>query len=72
MTLDMMETGGVGVVREILDAALRRRLWALGIFPGATVRASYRAPAGDPRTYEFASACVALRKKDAGSVVLWD
>jgi len=46
----------------------RRRLLDLGIRPGATVRAEYSAPGGDPTAYRVCGAMIALRREQAQQI----
>ena len=72
MTLDKLIPGERGLVRKINDHILMRRLIALGFYEGGEVRCAFSAPSGDPAAYEYAAGCVALRRRDAGKVELWD
>ena len=64
--LDKFEIGESGVVKSVGgDGKIRRRLFDMGVTPGAKIYMRKRAPLGDPieitvRGYEFS-----LRKVDA-------
>ena len=72
MTLDMLSPGERALVRFINDDILTRRLLALGFAAGGEVKCAFAAPCGDPVAYEYGSLCVALRRRDAAKVELWD
>ena len=72
MTLDMLSPGERALVRSINDDILMRRLTALGFAAGGEVKCAFTAPSGDPRAYECGSLCVALRRRDAARIELWD
>ena len=72
MTLDMLLPGERALVRSINDRTLSRRLLALGFAAGGEVKCAFAAPSGDPIAYEYGSLCVALRRRDAAKVELWD
>lgn len=71
MTLDMLLPGDTAIVRLIDDQILRGRLVALGFTEGGEVKCSFTAPSGDPVAYEYSAGCIALRRSEARSVVLW-
>lgn len=72
MTLDMLSPGERARVRSINDDILTRRLLALGFAAGGEVRCAFAAPSGDPRAYEYGTLTVALRRRDAARIELWD
>ncbi|HHW07062.1 MAG TPA: ferrous iron transport protein A [Clostridia bacterium] len=51
---------------------LRRRLLDLGFVPGAIVTVVRRAPWGDPTAYLVRGAVVALRREEAGFILVGD
>lgn len=71
LTADQLAPGAMGrVIKLTLTGALRRRLFDLGLIPGAEIRRRYTAPSGSPIAYELQGAVVALRKGDASKVVV--
>ena len=72
MTLDKLKPGESARVREVVCADLRSRLLALGFAAGCAVTCDYTAPSGDPAAYSFGAGQLALRRRDAGKVELWD
>ena len=72
MTLDKLKPGEKALVRRINDDILTRRLLALGFAEGTEVTCAFTAPSGDPAAYEYGAGRVALRRRDAGKVELWD
>jgi Fe2+ transport system protein FeoA len=48
----------------------RRRLMDLGVIPGTIVAAEMASPMGDPTAYRIRGALIALRKDQAGLIVI--
>jgi len=48
----------------------RRRLMDLGLIPGTIVAAEMDSPMGDPTAYRIRGALIALRKDQAGLIVI--
>jgi DtxR family Mn-dependent transcriptional regulator len=72
-TLACLDLGEQGVVLGISPAcrgAERRRLFDLGVLQGATVKAEYRSPSGDPTAYRIRGALIALRKEQADYIFI--
>lgn len=63
-----MTPGQAGRVAGIAPGALRARLLALGVTPGAQVRVVRAAPLGDPIEVEVRGARLSLRRAEAGAV----
>jgi DtxR family transcriptional regulator, Mn-dependent transcriptional regulator len=63
--LDLGESGKVLGISPACRGAERRRLLDLGVLRGATVKAEYRSPSGDPTAYRIRDALIALRKEQA-------
>jgi ferrous iron transport protein A len=66
MTLDMLGIGKKATVIRINSAnAERRRLFDLGILPGAQIENVMSSPLGDPVAYRIRNAVIALRREQA-------
>lgn len=66
MTLNQLETGRAATVTGVRSRdAERRRMFDLGITPGAAVEAVMSSPLGDPVAYRIRGALVALRSEQA-------
>ena len=70
--LDEVAAGAFVVVRAIdgadssgADAAVARRLEALGFIPGTRVEVGRRAPLGDPTVYRVRGSDIAVRRDTA-------
>ena len=48
----------------------RERLLSLGFIPGSLVRPVLESPWGDPVAYEICGAVIALRRTDAGQILI--
>lgn len=68
---DQLAPDGDGRVIDVtLSGMLRRRLFDLGVIPGAVIRRRYTAPSGSPIAFEVQGAVVALRKSDAKNLIV--
>ncbi len=71
--LDQLSPGEEGRIQRVnAPKSLLRRLFALGLRPGARVRLLRRAPWGDPLEVRVGESLVALRRKEAAHVTLED
>ena len=68
MSLSNPHSATVRAVRT--DDEMGRRLRELGLIRGAAVECLGRAPLGDPAAYLIAGAVIAIRRRDAESVLL--
>ena len=70
MTLDMLPPGQAGRVAALTARGhMRRRLMDLGFTPGAPVEKLFTAAAGDPSAYWIRDTVIALRSRDAGTIL---
>ena len=70
-TLDTFEIGDVGVVRRVGgEGKIKRRLFDMGITPGAEVLMRKRAPLGDPIEITIRGYELTLRKTEAACVTM--
>ncbi len=71
--LSALPVGGCAQVSRLCaDGGMRRRLLDLGMIAGTPVTCLQRSPAGDPTAYLIRGAVIALRRQDAGDVVMCD
>ena len=71
MALSQLRPGMSGVVREIRCVpALEMRLEDLGLTEGTEVHCLHKSPAGTPAAYEIRGAVIALRRGDAGQILV--
>ena len=71
MSLDKFEIGQSGVIKSIGgDGKIRRRLFDMGVTPGAEVYLRKRAPLGDPIEVTIRDYELTLRKTEAAVVML--
>ena len=60
-----------GVVRRIeAEGKIRRRLFAMGVTPGAEITMRKAAPLGDPIEVTLRGYELSLRKSEAGSILM--
>jgi ferrous iron transport protein A len=72
-TLADLRQGQSGVVLELhSQGPERRRMMDLGIVPGTVIAAEMNSPLGDPTAYRVRGALVALRREQAGLVLITD
>ena len=70
-TLDLFEIGEIGVVRKVAgEGQIKRRLFDMGITPGAEARLRKRAPLGDPIEITIRGYELTLRKAEAACVLM--
>ena len=70
-TLDQFKIGETGRVEKVTgEGRLRRRLFDMGVTPGATVYLRKKAPLGDPLEVTIRGYELTLRKSEAELVVL--
>ena len=74
MSLDMFEIGQSGVIKSIGgDGKIRRRLFDMGVTPGAEVYLRKKAPLGDPLEVTIRDYELTLRKTEAADafLIIW-
>lgn len=70
-TLDTFEIGEKGVICAVAgEGKIRRRLFDMGVTPGAEVLLRKRAPLGDPLEVTIRGYELTLRKTEAACVTL--
>ena len=69
--LSDLAPGQRGTVRALgATGAMRRRMLDIGLAPGTEVECLGRSPAGDPCAYLIRGALIALRRADAGKILV--
>ena len=69
--LDEFKIGETGLIKKVEgEGRLRRRLFDMGVTPGATVYLRKKAPLGDPMEVTIRGYELTLRKSEACLVVL--
>ncbi|MDD4291494.1 MAG: ferrous iron transport protein A [Clostridia bacterium] len=69
--LDRFEIGESGIVKNVLgDGRMRRRLFDMGVTPGARISMVKKAPLGDPIEITIRNYELTLRKIEASLVVM--
>ena len=70
-TLDEFKVGETGLIKKVQgEGRLRRRLFDMGVTPGATVYLRKKAPLGDPIEVTIRGYELTLRKSEAALVIL--
>jgi len=70
-TLDQFSIGETGVVRRIVaEGKIKRRLFDMGITPGAQIYMRKKAPLGDPIEVTLRGYELTLRKNEAVCVTM--
>ena len=70
-TLDAFQIGETGVVKSVTgESKLKRRLFDMGITPGAEIYMRKRAPLGDPIEVTLRGYELTLRKTEAVCVLM--
>ena len=69
--LDEFKIGETGLIKKVEgEGRLRRRLFDMGVTPGATVYLRKKAPLGDPLEVTIRGYELTLRKNEAHLVIL--
>ena len=69
--LSQLKVGERGAVEYVVkDSLMRRRLLDIGLIPGTNVVCVGVSPLGDPHTYLVRGKMIAIRSRDAASVVI--
>ena len=70
-TLDQFAIGETGVVRSVVaEGNIKRRLFDMGVTPGAEIFMRKRAPLGDPIEITIRGYELTLRKAEAACVTM--
>ncbi len=70
-SLDLLTKGEQGVIKLVKgEGVVRRRLFDMGVTPGAEVELVKKAPLGDPLEYKIRNYALTLRKKEAENVIV--
>ena len=70
-TLDLFSVGEDGVVKSVVgEGKIKRRLFDMGITPGAEIHMRKKAPLGDPIEVTLPGYELSLRKNEAVCVML--
>ena len=70
-TLDAFQIGETGVVKSVTgESKIKRRLFDMGITPGAVIYMRKRAPLGDPIEVTLRGYELTLRKTEAVCVLM--
>ena len=70
-TLNLFSIGEVGVVRKVTgEGNIRRRLFDMGLTPGAEIFMRKKAPLGDPIEITVRNYELTLRKSEAECILL--
>ena len=71
MPLWRLKPGQQGVVRQVdCGPELQARLEDLGLTMGLVIKCLHQAPSGSPTAYEIRGAAIALRRADAGEILV--
>lgn len=69
--LDEFALGETGLIKKVEgEGKIRRRLFDMGVTPGAMVKLMKKAPLGDPLEITIRGYELTLRKTEANSVIL--
>lgn len=70
-SLDLLTKGEKGVIKLVKgEGVIRRRLFDMGVTPGAEVELVKKAPLGDPLEYKIRNYALTLRKKKLKMLLL--
>ena len=70
-TLDTFSVGETGIIKTVAgEGKIRRRLFDMGVTPGAQVTLRKKAPLGDPLEVNIRGYELSLRKTEASCVLM--
>ena len=70
-TLDQIQKGETGLIKKVEgEGRIRRRLFDMGVIPGAEVVLRKKAPLGDPIEITLRGYELSLRKAEAINVII--
>lgn len=67
---ELLPGQGASVTQLQIQGALRRRLFDLGMIPGAAVSCQNMPPAGTPIVYCVCGSSIAVRRRDAEKILV--
>lgn len=71
ITLNEMKIGDKGIIASVQgEGRVRRRLFDMGVTPGAEVVFRKRAPLGDPLEINLRGYALSLRKEEAELIII--
>ncbi len=71
VTLGSLKPGENGIIKSLRCIGLiRRRFLDIGLIPGTEVKAVLESFGGDPVAYRIKDTHIAIRKKDAESIII--
>ncbi|MFD0795295.1 ferrous iron transport protein A [Mucilaginibacter litoreus] len=70
MTLEQLEVGETGIVKEFTDLEMSVKLMEMGCLPGETVKIARIAPLGDPIAIQVSGYQLSLRRFEASTIIL--
>ncbi len=69
--LSELATGAEAIISSLEnESSVNERLTELGFYPGARIRALYRAIFGDPTAYMIQNAVIALRRSESEKILV--
>lgn len=69
--LNKLPIGKKAKVKELTsDGIIRRRMLDFGLISDTEIEALQRSPSGDPTSYYIRGAVIALRKEEAGKIIV--
>lgn len=69
--LSELQTGGAARIVSISDQCksdIKKRLFDLGIMPGALIKCAFLSPLGDPVAFLIHGTLISLREEDASNI----
>jgi len=68
----MLQPGQKGVIKSLKESHISPKLLEMGFLPGKEIRLIRKAPGGSPLYFDIQGHYVALRREEAGNIVLHD
>ncbi len=70
MRMSELKLNELGVIAQIEESPVRKKLMEMGCIPGTRVQLVLVAPFGDPKAYDIEGYRLSLRENEASTVIL--
>jgi ferrous iron transport protein A len=65
-----LKPGEAGIIKGYQDNVISLKLMEMGCLPGETIKLNFRAPLGDPISFDVAGYTLSLRISEAANILI--
>lgn len=65
-----LKSGETGIIKGFTDGVISLKLMEMGCLPGSVIKMNYKAPFGDPISYDIAGYNLTLRISEASCILI--